>query len=168
MSINIIIIGVIVILTLYIWSVYNNLATGKVRIKEALSAIDVQLKRRVDLIPNLIETVKGYTKHEKEVFENVTKARESLMGAQTLKEKADSNNMLSTALKSLFAILTSVNVDAAIADRAGEYMRKFSKSHALNIGDALIAATAKEMVLNLVTRNIKHYPMKDVDIIKPY
>lgn len=104
MPINIVSIAIVVVLTLYIWSVYNSLTTGKVRIKEALSAIDVQLKRRVDLIPNLIETVKGYAKHEKTVFEDVTKARQALMGAQTLKEKAQSDNMLSSALKSLFAI----------------------------------------------------------------
>lgn len=90
--------------SLYIWSIYNGLATGKVRIKEALSSIDVQLKRRVDLIPNLIETVKGYAKHEKEVFENVTKARSALMSAQSPKEKAEGNNMLSDALKNLFAV----------------------------------------------------------------
>lgn len=74
------------------------------RIKEAESGIDVQLKRRVDLIPNLIETVKGYAKHEKSVFESVTKARSQLMKAETPSEKATSNNMLSDALKSLFAI----------------------------------------------------------------
>ena len=65
-------------------------------------------------------------------------------------------------------ILTSVDVDLAIADGAGEYLRKFHKSHALSIGDAVIAATAKEMGVKLVTRNIKHYPMKDIEIIKPY
>lgn len=65
-------------------------------------------------------------------------------------------------------ILTSVDVDLAIADGAGEYLRKFRKSHALSIGDAVIAATAKEMGVKLVTRNIKHYPMKDVEIVKPY
>jgi predicted nucleic acid-binding protein len=65
-------------------------------------------------------------------------------------------------------ILTSVDVDLAIADEAGEYMREFRKSHALSIGDAVIAATAKEMGMILVTRNIKHYPMKDVEIVKPY
>lgn len=89
---------------LYVWSVYNTLATGKVRIKEALSGIDVQLKRRIDLIPNLIETVKGYVKHEKEVLENITKARSSLMKADTPHQKAESDNMLSGALKSLFAV----------------------------------------------------------------
>jgi hypothetical protein len=71
-------------------------------------------------------------------------------------------------IRSLFDILTSVDVDLAIADEAGEYMRKFLKSHALSIGDAVIAATAKEMGMKLVTRNIKHYPMKDVEIVKPY
>ncbi|MCL5970343.1 MAG: LemA family protein [Patescibacteria group bacterium] len=99
-----IILGFLAILVFFIWSVYNSLATGKVRIKEAFSGIDVQLKRRVDLIPNLIETVKGYAKHEKEIFENVTKARASLMSAQTPGEKAESNNMLTGALKSLFAV----------------------------------------------------------------
>lgn len=69
---------------------------------------------------------------------------------------------------SLFTILTSVDVDVSIADKAGEYLSKYSKSHALNIGDALIAATAKEMSLKLVTRNVKHYPMKDIEILVPY
>lgn len=71
-------------------------------------------------------------------------------------------------IHSLFDILTSVDVDLTIADGAGEYLRKFRKSHALSIGDAVIAATAKEMGMKLVTRNIKHYPMKDIEIVKPY
>lgn len=99
-----IIIGLVVVVVLYVWSIYNSLATGRVRIKEAFSGIDVALKRRVDLIPNLIETVKGYAKHEKAIFENVTKARSQLMKAGTPSEKAASNNMLSDALKSLFAV----------------------------------------------------------------
>src|SRR5579859_6281151 len=99
-----IVIAVVVFILLYVVYVYNSLATGKVRIKEAFSGIDVQLKRRVDLIPNLVETVKGYAKHEKEVFENVTKARSALMGAQSPQEKAQSNSQLTETLKSLFAI----------------------------------------------------------------
>lgn len=71
-------------------------------------------------------------------------------------------------VNSLLVLLTPVNVDMAIADKAGEYMRKFNKSHTVNIGDALIAATAKEMQLTLVTRNFKHYPMKDIELLKPY
>lgn len=101
---TIILISVVVIAVLYIWSVYNGLATGKVRIKEAFSGIDVQLKRRVDLVPNLVETVKGYAKHEKELLEKVTEARTSLMEATSPHEKAQSDNMLSGALKSLFAV----------------------------------------------------------------
>lgn len=101
---TIVLLGTILVIVLFVWSVYNTLATGKVRIKEALSSIDIQLKRRVDLIPNLIESVKGYAKHEKELLENVTKARTSLMKAQTPHEKAQSDNMLSGALKSLFAV----------------------------------------------------------------
>ncbi len=101
---TIIIVATVVVLVGYIWIIYNRLATGKVRIKEALSEIDVQLKRRVDLIPNLIETVKGYAKHEKQIFENVTKARSALMKAGSPSEKAAGDNMLTGALKSLFAI----------------------------------------------------------------
>lgn len=89
---------------LFVGVIYNKLATGRVRINEALSSIDVQLKRRTDLIPNLIETVKGYADHEKTVFEDVTKARSAMLSAQTPKEKAESNNMLTGALKSLFAV----------------------------------------------------------------
>ena len=99
-----IIIGIIVLTVLYVWFTYNSLVVLRERIKEALSSIDVQLKRRYDLIPNLVETVKGYAKHEKSVFEEVTKARTSLMSATTPGEKAKANNMLSDTLKSLFAV----------------------------------------------------------------
>lgn len=104
MDINLILIIAVVLIVLFVWFTYNSMATGKVRIKEAFSGIDVQLKRRVDLVPNLIETVKGYAKHEKELLENVTKARTSLMHASSTREKAVSDNMLSAALKSLFAV----------------------------------------------------------------
>jgi LemA protein len=96
-----IIVGVVL---LYLWYIYNSLITAKLRISEALSHIDVQLKRRVDLIPNLVETVKGYAKHEKDLLENVTKARASLVSAKSAQEKAEANNFLSDTLKSLFAV----------------------------------------------------------------
>ncbi len=104
MSPTLILIIAVTLVALFIWFTYNSLATGKVRIKEALSGIDVQLKRRIDLVPNLIATVKGYAKHEKELLENVTKARSSLMKASTTHEKAVSDNMLSSALKSIIGI----------------------------------------------------------------
>ncbi len=99
-----IIIFVILAIIAYIWLSYNTLVTLNERIKEALSGIDVQLKRRTDLIPNLVETVKGYAKHEREVFENVTKARASMMKAEGPQEKGKASDMLSGALKSLFAV----------------------------------------------------------------
>lgn len=96
--------GVVLLIIFYFIGVYNSLVVLKTRIQEALSGIDVQLKRRADLIPNLVETVKGYAKHEKGVFENVTKARSALMSAETVQEKAEADNMLTGALKSLFAV----------------------------------------------------------------
>jgi LemA protein len=104
MSPTLIIIVVVAVILLFVWYIYNQLVTTRMRIAEALSQIDVQLKRRTDLIPNLVETVKGYAKHEKDVFENVTKARSSLMGAGSTKEKAQANNFLTDSLKSLFAV----------------------------------------------------------------
>ena len=104
MDFNLIIIIAVVLIALFVWTTYNSLVTGKVRIKESLSGIDGQLKRRIDLVPNLVSTVKGYAKHEKELLENVTKARASLMHAKGTAEKAQSDNMLSQALKSLIAI----------------------------------------------------------------
>lgn len=92
------------LLLVFAWTLYNSLVTGKMRVDEAWSQIDVQLKRRADLIPNLVETVKGYAKHEKTVFEEVTKARSALLGAKTLADKNLANNQLATALKSILAV----------------------------------------------------------------
>jgi len=99
-----IILIVVVIAVLWVIAVFNGLVTLKNRAKEAWADIDVQLKRRYDLIPNLMETVKGYATHEKELFEKVTQARASAMSAQGAKEKAGAENMLSDTLKSLFAV----------------------------------------------------------------
>lgn len=89
---------------LWIILAYNGLVRLRYRVKEAWSDIEVQLKRRYDLIPNLVETVKGYAAHETSAFENVTKARAAAMGATTAKEHAATENMLTGALKSLFAV----------------------------------------------------------------
>lgn len=99
-----IIIGAVVLICLYLWITYNSLITAKVRIGEAFSQIDVQLKRRSDLIPNLVETVKGYAKHEKTLLESITKARTALMKAQGPEAKAKANNQLADTLKTLFAV----------------------------------------------------------------
>ena len=99
-----ILIGIGVLFVFYFIATYNGFIVLKTRIQEAFSGIDVQLKRRADLIPNLVETVKGYAKHEKGVFEEVTKARSALMSAKTPVEKAEANNMLTAALKTIFAV----------------------------------------------------------------
>lgn len=104
MSILWIVLGLIVLGILWLIAVYNGLITLKNRTQEAWSDIDVQLKRRYDLIPNLVESVKGYAKHEKELLENVTKARTEAMSANSISEKAQKENMLSETLKSLFAV----------------------------------------------------------------
>ncbi len=100
-----IIILIIVLLILgVVVGLYNSLVKLRNRVKNAWSQIDVQLNRRTDLIPNLVETVKGYASHERGVFERVTQARSAVMSAQTVKENQDANNMLTGALKSLFAV----------------------------------------------------------------
>jgi LemA protein len=93
-----------VILSVWIISVFNSIITLRNRTEEAWSDIDVQLKRRYDLIPNLIETVKGYATHERETFDRVTAARAAAMGAGDRHAKAEAENMLSETLKSLFAV----------------------------------------------------------------
>ena len=104
MNITQVIVIVIVFALLWVVLTYNRFITLRNRVKEAFSDIDVQLKRRYDLIPNLVETVKGYASHEKGVFEKVTEARTRAMGAQNMHAKAEAENMLSTTLKSLFAV----------------------------------------------------------------
>jgi len=146
----IIVIALIVAIVLFDWIVYNFLATGKVRIKEALSGIDVQLKRRIDLVPNLIEAVKGYAKHEKELIENVTKARTSLMHAKTPHEKAESDNILAGALKSIFAVSENypilkanenfLNLQQELSDTESKiaYARQFYNSNVRDYNTALV------------------------------
>lgn len=99
-----IIIGIVAVLALFVWVTYNGLVTLRVRVDEAWSDINVQLKRRLDLIPNLVETVKGYAKHEKGVFEAVTEARSNVMNAKGVKETAAAENQFEATLKSLFAV----------------------------------------------------------------
>jgi LemA protein len=99
-----IILAILAVIVIWAIAVYNGLIKLKVRVDEAWSDIDVQLKRRHDLIPNLVSTVKGYAAHEKEVFEKVTEARARAMGAGTAAEKSQAENMLSNTLKSLFAV----------------------------------------------------------------
>ncbi len=104
MNVSLVLLILVGIAVLYIVFVYNGLVRLRNRVGEAWSDIDVQLKRRYDLIPNLVNTVKGYAAHENNVFEKVTEARSQAMQAGTTQDKAAAENMLSQTLKSLFAV----------------------------------------------------------------
>jgi len=99
-----ILIGIVVVLGLFLWVTYNGLVRLKIRVDEAWSDITVQLKRRLDLIPNLVNSVKGYAAHESGVFEKVTEARANALNAQGVKQTAAAENQFEDALKSLFAV----------------------------------------------------------------
>ena len=141
-----VVIGAIALFALYL---YNTLISASFRVKEAFSHIDVQLKRRADLIPNLIETVKGYAKHERGVFEEVTKMRSHLMDARGAEEKAKANNMLTDTLKSLFAVAENYpalrasenfkELQEELSDTENKiaYARQFYNSNVLNYNTKL-------------------------------
>lgn len=99
-----IVVGIVVVVGIFLWVTYNALVTLKIRVDEAWSDITVQLKRRVDLIPNLVNTVKGYASHEKGVFEAVTEARSDVINAKGVEETAKAENQFEATLKSLFAV----------------------------------------------------------------
>ena len=145
-----IIVGIVVVVCLLLWSTYNGLISSKLRVQEAFSHIDVQLKRRSDLIPNLIETVKGYAKHEKELLTAITKARTSLMSAKGVAEKAKANNQLADTLKSLFAVSENypnlkanenfLNLQEELADTENKiaYAREFYNSTVMDYNTKLL------------------------------
>lgn len=101
-----VVIGLVVVVLLFVWATYNSLVKANVRAEEAWSDITVQMKRRFDLIPNLVKTVKGYAKHEAQTLEKVTKQRANAIGG-SVEETAQTENMISGALKSLFAVAES-------------------------------------------------------------
>lgn len=99
-----IVLGVVLVVILWMVSIYNGLVSQRQEVKSAWSQIDVQLKRRHDLIPNLVEAVKGYLAHERQTLENVIKARTQAISASNLKDKAEAENFLTQTLRSLFAV----------------------------------------------------------------
>lgn len=101
---TLIIVGILIVIAIAVISLYNRMVGLRNRIENAWSQIDVQLRRRYDLIPNLVETVKGYAAHEKEVFENVAAARSAMMNAEGVQAQGEAQNQITAALKSLFAV----------------------------------------------------------------
>lgn len=147
MSLPLIIIAVAILG--FVWYLYNSIIVSKMRVSESLSQIDVQLKRRADLIPNLIETVKGYAKHEKELFEKVTQARANLVSAKGPVEKAEANNQLEKTIKSIFAVAEAypdlkasqnfIELQEELSDTENKvaYSRQFYNSNVLDYNTKL-------------------------------
>ena len=120
-----VVIGILVLGGFIVVGIYNGLIRSRNRVKEAWSGIDVQLRRRASLIPNLVETVRGYAAHERETFEEVTKARSQLENANGAADNAVANNMLTGALRHLFAVAEAYP-DLQAADNFRELQRELS------------------------------------------
>lgn len=148
MTSTIVLAGLFFLTAVYILMLYNGLVTLRVRIKEAWSQIEVQLKRRSSLIPNLIETVKGYAKHEKSVFENVTKARSAMLSAKNPRQAAAAENMLAGALKTLFAVAEAYP-DLKASDNFKELQEELSDT------ETKIAASRQFYNSNVMEYNTK-------------
>ncbi len=160
---NLAVIVVVLIVIAFLWFLYNSIVVAKMRVSEALSQIDVQLKRRTDLIPNLVETVKGYAKHEREIFEKVSQARQNLVSAKGPAEKSEANNQLSQTLKSILAIAESypdlkasqnfIELQDEIADTENKiaYARQFYNSVVLDYNTKL------KVFPNVIFANLFHF-----------
>ena len=144
-----IIVGVIAVLIIFVWTTYNALVKLKIRVEEAWSDITVQLKRRLDLIPNLINTVKGYAAHESGVFEAVTQARANALNAQGVKETAEAENVFEGALKSLFAVAEAYP-DLKASQNFSELQQEL-----VDTEDKIQALTGATITSRAVTKGIK-------------
>ena len=120
-----VVVGIVALLVFFLAGMYNRLIRSRNRVKEAWSGIDVQLRRRASLIPTLVETVRGYAEHERETFEEVTKARSQLENANGAAEAAVANNMLTGALRHLFAVVENYP-ELKAADNFRELQRELS------------------------------------------
>ena len=168
MTALIIILIIILILIGAVWSTYNGLVKLDERVNEAWSDITVQLKYRADLIPNVIETVKGYAKHEKEVFEGVTAARSAVMGAKTVKSAAKAESEMTNALSKVFAI-----AEAYPELKANENFKKLQEQlqdvedkiqasrRFYNAGAKGLNTKVKTFPTNLINKIVGHFKTRD-------
>ena len=144
-----IILGIVVLLAIYVISTYNKLVKNRNKVKDGWSQIDVQLKRRADLIPNLVETVKGYTSHESETLEAVINARNSFNTAGSIEEEMEANNQITGALNKLFALteaypdlkanenFLSLQTDLKEVEEKISYSRQFYNDTVLNYNNMI-------------------------------
>ena len=168
-SLILIIIGIVLLIVIVaLWSTYNGLVKLDERVNEAWSDITVQLKYRADLIPNVIETVKGYAKHEKEVFEGVTAARSAVMGAKTVKSAAKAESEMTNALSKVFAI-----AEAYPELKANENFKKLQEQlqdvedkiqasrRFYNAGAKELNTKVKTFPTNLINKIVGHFKTRD-------
>lgn len=162
----IIIVGILVLLVFYVIGVYNKLVNARNKVDNQFSQVDIQLKRRADLIPNLVETVKGYAKHENSTFKEVVAARNQAVGATTVNEKVEANNKLTGALNKLFALAESypelkanenfLSLQSDLKDTEDKitYSRQFYNDSAMMFNN-LVEMFPSNMVANMF--NFKKY-----------
>ena len=164
----IVILLVILMLIAALWSTYNGLVKLDERVNEAWSDITVQLKYRADLIPNVVETVKGYAKHEKEVFEGVTEARSAVMGAKTVKSAAKAEADMTNALSKVFAIaeaypeLKSNTNFQKLQEQLQDVEDKIQASRRFyNAGAKELNTKIKTFPTNIINKLVGHFKIRD-------
>ena len=169
-----IILALIVLFILYIIYTYNRFVVLRTRIDNAWSQIDVQMRRRFDLIPNLVETVKGYAGHERETLENVTKARAAMGEAKTVQEQAQAQNMITSALKTLFAVAEQypnlkanenfmmLQEELAGTENKIAYARQFYNDSVMSFNQLIQQFPANIIAGMFAFRTRDYFPMEDV------
>ena len=164
----IVILLVVLVVIAALWSTYNGLVKLDERVNEAWSDITVQLKYRADLIPNVVETVKGYAKHEKEVFEGVTKARSAVMGAKSVKGAADAEAEMTAALSRVFAIAEAypqLKADSnfvKLQEQLQDVEDKIQASRRFyNAGAKELNTKIKTFPTNLINKLVGHFKTRD-------
>ena len=168
MSALIVILLIILVVIAALWTTYNSLVKLDERVNEAWSDITVQLKYRADLIPNVVETVKGYAKHEKEVFEGVTEARSAVMGAKTVKSAAKAESEMTNALSKVFAIaeaypeLKANDNFKKLQEQLQDVEDKIQASRRFyNAGAKELNTKIKTFPTNLINKLIGHFKVRD-------
>ena len=168
MTTLIVILLILLVLIAVVWSTYNALVRLDERVNEAWSDITVQLKYRADLIPNVIETVKGYAKHEKEVFEGVTEARSAVMGAKTVKSAAKAEAEMTNALSKVFAIAESYPELKAnenfkkLQEQLQDVEDKIQASRRFyNAGAKELNTKIKTFPTNVINKLVGHFKVRD-------
>ena len=169
-----VILGIVIVAILWIVAKYNQLVSLRNRIENAWSQIDVQLKRRYDLIPNLVETVKGYAAHEKGVFENVAQARSAMMNAQGVAQQGEAQNQITGALKSLFAVAEAypelkanenfrmLQEELSGTESKIAYARQFYNDNVMSYNTLIQSFPANMIASGFGFKEHEYFPMDDV------